>query len=619
MAVLLGVSQLEKSFGARSLFRGLTFSIEEGERVGLVGPNGVGKSTLLKILAGLESADEGQVTRSRGLRLGYLAQEPDLRPEWTVQEALESHLSGDDWEGRARVPEIASRLGLDLTRKVGALSGGWQKRVALGRELALDPQVLLLDEPTNHLDLVGIRWLEDFLAEARFASVTITHDRLFLERVANRILEVHPRYANGILSVSGGYARFVETQASYEEEQRSREQSLRNVLRRETEWLRRGAKARTTKQQARIQRAGALADTVDDLSQRNRRDSVRLDFGTEEAQAPQKLIEAKGISKSYEGRGVVVPPLDLRITPKTRLGLLGKNGAGKSTLIRLLLGQEKPDSGEIVHSERLRFVHFEQDRGSLDPEVTLLKTLCPTGETVAYRGQRVHVRSYLNRFLFTPSQLEMPVGRLSGGEQARLLIARLMLEEAHLLVLDEPTNDLDFQTLDLLMEALETYPGAVLLVSHDRYFLDQVSRQLLAFVPGEGGAGPATEILPFADYYQWEAWSDEREKALQQQQERGSGGERGTVKPSAAGALKDSPNPSKKRLGFKEQREWEGIEGRIAEAEARLKMLEAQAQTGEVLQSPTRLREVMTELSAQQETIEALYARWAELEALVSG
>ena len=389
---------------------------------------------------------------------------------------------------------------------VDRLSGGWQKRVALARALVRDPELMLLDEPTNHLDVEAILWLEKFLAGARFATLTVTHDRLFLQRVANRILELDRRNAGGLLDVRGDYATYVERKAEAMAAQERREEVLRNTLRRETEWLRRGPPARTTKQDARIQRAHALADEVGSLESRNRVHSVDLDFQAS-GRKPRRLIEAKQIGKQYDER-TVFANLDLSIGPGSRIGLLGPNGCGKSTLLRVLVGSEPPSSGSVVRADTLSVAWFEQDRGSLDPDTSVADIVCPDGDFVEFRGARMHRRGYLERFLFRGEQLDMAVRQLSGGEQARLLVARLMLRPANLLVLDEPTNDLDLATLDVLQDALTSFDGAVLLVTHDRYFLDQVATQILAFPtnPSAGGVGTGAGAGGFAGLAQWEAW-----------------------------------------------------------------------------------------------------------------
>jgi ABC transport system ATP-binding/permease protein len=605
VAILINAHQLHKSFAARPLFDGLTFAIESGERVGLIGPNGAGKSTLLKILAGRIAPDEGKVSTQRGLRIGYLEQVPLFDVGDSVHTAvMKGSKDPYDWEEMARADEIMSKLSLsgegevDPESLMDQLSGGWKKRVALARELMKQPDLLLLDEPTNHLDVASIQWLEDFLARASFATLTITHDRLFLQRVSNRILELDRRNAGGILSIQGDYATYLETKEQLMAAQERREVKLKNTLRRETEWLRAGAKARTTKQQARIQRAGELKDTVEEFSDRNRKQQIKIDFQSGEKN-PKKLVEAKGISKAYDGE-VIIPRLDLLLTPKSRIGLLGSNGCGKSTLIRLLLGEEKPDTGTVFRSDHLNAAYFQQNRESLDPNVSVIKAICSDGDYVDYRGVKTHIRGYLDRFLFTAAQMEMTVGQLSGGEQSRLLIARLMLQESNLLVLDEPTNDLDIATLDILQEVLQEFDGAVLLVTHDRYFLDQTATQILAF--GEDINGQK-EIVPFSGLDQWDQWSEQREadKAAQMQKNR------------AQQKAKAKSAPQKKKLSYKDQRELDGMEENIQKLEAQLETLEAEGASSENASNAIRLGEISEEIGKLQSEIERLYARWSEL------
>jgi ATP-binding cassette subfamily F protein uup len=606
MAILATARDLSKSFGARALFDGIGFTLGEGERVGLIGPNGAGKSTLLRILAGLDSPDRGELALRRGLRVGFLAQVPSFTPGRTVRETILEPTAGLAdaelvWRATRHADELISRLDLDNPQAgadapVDKLSGGWRKRVALARELAREPELLLLDEPTNHLDVDSILWLEKLLAQAPFATLTITHDRLFLQRISNRILELDRRNAGGLLSIDGDYATFLERKAELMAAQERREASLRNTLRRETEWLRAGAPARTTKQQARIQRAESLAGEVDELATRNVVRSADIDFGST-GRNPRRLIEARGIAKSYGGK-TIFKDINLFLGPGSRLGLIGPNGCGKSTLLRVLVGDEAPDRGEIVRADNLQVAYFAQHRDSLDPAATVVDSLCPGGDHVTFRGTRVHVSGYLARFLFRAEHAKLAVGQLSGGEQSRLALARLMLRPANVLVLDEPTNDLDMDTLNILEESLLSFDGAVLLVTHDRYFLDRATTKLLAFHtrPGEEG-----QVTALAGLNQWETW-----RATQVV-------EREAPKPKPVAS---APAPRKK-LSYNDQREWDTIEARIGEAEAKLGALRTEQENPAVASNHARLVALESEIAAAQAQVDKLYARWAELESLI--
>jgi ABC transport system ATP-binding/permease protein len=592
VSILIAAKKVSKGFSVRPLFEDLTFVVESGERIGLIGPNGAGKSTLLKILAGTMEPDSGELALPKGLRRGYLPQTPQLPLEDTVSEYVTGDMAG----------EVLSRLELTdyLHVPIETLSGGWRKRVALAKELANDPEVLLLDEPTNHLDIESIAWLEGFIARSKFATVTITHDRLFLQRVANRILDLDRKNPGGLLSVNGDYATFLEKKEQGLQAQLKQEAVLKNTLRRETEWLRQGAKARTTKQQARINAAGELAQRVSEIEYRNQSKSARLDFQSTEKN-PKRLIEAKQISKAY-GAKRLFQNLDVFLGPGSRVGLLGTNGCGKSTLIRALLGEESVDSGSVYRSEQVRVAYFEQNRETLDPKQTLRKTLCLAGDYVDYRGKQVHIHGYLDRFLFRKEQVDMMVGKLSGGEQSRILIARLMLKTANVLVLDEPTNDLDVDTLNVLQECLEEFDGAVLLVTHDRYFLDQVAGEILAFPTFEEDAG---KVLSFAGLHQWEQWQKQRAKSISERR-------------SSPGAIESAkPGPEKrKKLSFKETQELSGMEKRIFECEEKLSRFQEEANSPAVQSNASRLSELFQLQAQTQDEIDRLYARWAELDSL---
>ncbi|MES2962349.1 MAG: ABC-F family ATP-binding cassette domain-containing protein, partial [Bdellovibrionota bacterium] len=599
MAILVSAHRLEKAFASRMIFRSLTFGVESGDRIGLIGPNGAGKSTLMKILAGQSDVDGGDLSFGRGIRVAYLAQDPQFNDTETVREALYAAVEDPyDPDQLSRIDTLISKL--DLNRPdvnedsvVKSLSGGWKKRVALARELVRNPDLLLLDEPTNHLDVEAIHWLEEFLSTAPFATMTVTHDRLFLQRVANRIFDLDPRYPEGLLVVKGEYVEYLTVRDELLRGQERREVVLKNTLRRETEWLRRGAKARTTKQTARIKRAGALDEEVEDLETRNAKKRLQLDF-QESARNPHKLIEAIGLKKTFPGPNgeprTLFEDLNFIITPKTRLGLLGPNGAGKSTLIRCLLGMEPTDAGQVKRAEKLSVGYFEQHRETLDPKKTVLKNILDEGDYVEFRGQPVFARSYLDRFLFRTEQHDMPVEKLSGGEKARLRVAQMMLKPSNILVLDEPTNDLDLATMAVLEETLAEFNGAVILVTHDRYFLDQVSNRILAFEVDEHGD---PELLEFAAFSQWEEWKDAHEAKLK-------AAARQAKKPKPAAATPGQPAaPAKKKrkLNFNEQRELDTMEATIQGAEQRLAHLQTEASNPANLSKASKLSEIFAEIT----------------------
>lgn len=605
--ILLNASGLQKSFGSRTLFRDIAFGVDSGNRIGLVGPNGSGKSTLLKILAGTTDPDAGVVTRKKGLRIGFLEQTPQFYEGSTILSAL-IEKADDPNDAIGIAFQIMAKLDLSQfgdDTLVENLSGGWKKRVALGRELVTEPELLLLDEPTNHLDVTSILWLEEFLINASFSVMMVTHDRLFLQRVSNRIFDLDPRNPNELLVVGGDYLKYIEIKEQELAAQRRHEQVKKNTLRRETEWLQRGAIARLKKQTARIDATHELKDTVEALERKNQSTKVDLNFGTSDRN-PQKLIEVIGLSKQY-GQRKLFEKLDLLITPKTRLALLGDNGSGKSTLIRLLLGEESPDQGKVTQAEKLKVSYFEQGRESLDFEKSVLKNICPEGDYVSFRGAFVHARSYLDRFFFTGQRADMPVAKLSGGEQARLRLAQLMLKESQVLVLDEPTNDLDVETLEVLENSINEFNGAVIIVTHDRYFMDAVSNQILAFPPPDHAK---QGLLKFASYFQWEEWFQALPKTPYSKANATSSAGSGANPASSGG----QPPKAKSRRSFKEQRELDSMESEIQELETKLATLTQESQSTAVLSNHARLTEILKEVAELQSLIDKKYARWSELE-----
>lgn len=595
--ILISAHKIEKSFADRTLFTELSLGVEENERVGLVGPNGAGKSTLLKILAGETDADDGTVSRKKGLRLGFLHQTPIFKPDATILSTVLEKCDDPD-DSLMRAYELVSLLDLSrfgLEFPVDQLSGGWKKRVALARELVLDPELLFMDEPTNHLDISGILWLEEYLSNAPFSVVLITHDRLFLQRVTNRIVDIDPRNPNFILSVKGDYAQYLEAKELELATLKRHEQVQKNRLRRETEWLHRGAQARQTKQKARIESAGDLKDSVQNLKEKNRSRITDIEFGEAE-HSPKKLIEAVDLAKSYDGR-TLFEDVNLLISPKTRLGLLGDNGCGKSTLIKILLGMEQPDQGQVKLADNLSVAYFEQSSETLDPELSVLKNILDEGDYVFFQGQPVHIRSYLDRFYFSGHKAELPVKKLSGGEQARLRIAKLMLKQAQILVLDEPTNDLDSDTLDSLEDSLKSFSGAVILVTHDRYFLDAVANQILAFPPPQI---EETQLQKFANYFQFERWYLEETSSKK-------------MKARAAAATASQPVEKKKKLSFNEKYELENMEAAILKLETELANLNKETET--VGSDHKKLAEIHHKIAEVQAELDRRFERWTELEA----
>jgi ATP-binding cassette subfamily F protein uup len=613
MGTVLSGQDLQLAYGVHPLFEGLTVAIEEGTRVGLIGPNGAGKSSLLKILAGTLEPDSGERAVAQDLRMVYLPQldafAEDQDAEHILREAVNA--SHPHWEEHQR--EVQATILLDQagfgragnpasTQKVGTLSGGWRKRLAILRALVQEPELLLMDEPTNHLDLEGIWWLEGILAEARFTYVVVSHDRFFLERVCDRVIEINRLYKGGCFSSLGGYSAFLEKRAEHVANQQRQKASLDNRVRQEIEWLRRNPAAQTKKSKARIDRAGQLIQDLEGLKYRTSQvQRVDLAF-TGTGRRANELVTLDGVAKAMGGKPLFAD-VELILNPGTRLGVLGLNGSGKSTFLKVLARQLEPDKGTVRHISGLRVVVFDQKRERLDPKLPLRKALCPSGDVVVYQGRGIAPAAWAKRFLFSPGQLDLAVGSLSGGEQARVLLADLVRREADLLILDEPTNDLDIPSLEVLEASLLEFKGAVVLVTHDRYLLDRVSTTLLAL----DGVGNAYRV---ADCAQWE-----------QLAERLQAGTQPAPPPASATATRSSvaAAPAASSLSTKERRELEKMSAAVERAEAALAKASERAAEPAVQANAEALQRACVDFEEAQTTLDRLYARWEELEKRAGG
>ena len=610
MPPILNAQGVSKRFGAVPLFQDISFAVNDGDRIGLIGPNGAGKSTLLAILAGEVDSDTGDLAMRKRARIGYVHQISDFAPKITVRGVIEAALDAagvPDDEHEQRLRETlgragfvdASEDGVHMAAEAASLSGGWRKRLAIAEAMVLKPDVLLLDEPTNHLDLEGIEWLEAALRGANFAVVVVTHDRYFLENTANEVVELSRVYAEGLLRVRGSYSRFLEERANYLSSQQRMQEGLQNRVKTEIEWLRRGPKARSTKAKARIDNAHDLIAQLADVNGRMRTASAGIGFDATDRQT-KRLIEMEEVSISLGGREIL-HDVSFALFNGARLGLVGPNGSGKTTLLRAMTGEIQVSAGVVKRAASLRVVYLSQMR-EIDAKLTLRRALAPDADAVVYQGRVTHVASYAAKFLFTGEQLNQPVERLSGGERARVLIARLMLQPADVLMLDEPTNDLDIPTLEVLEEALLEFPGALVLVTHDRYLLDRVSNVVLG-LNGEGDA------QLFADYSQWETWRTEGSKPINTTTPRTSQND--------AAAVAAAP-PVRKKLSFKDQREWDGIDARVAAADAAIEAAHQRVIDPAVATDAKALTAALEELEKAQAEHDAALERWMELSEKVS-
>ncbi|MBK8763438.1 MAG: ATP-binding cassette domain-containing protein [Burkholderiaceae bacterium] len=617
---LLTVQSAELAYGHHALLAGVDLSIETGERIGLIGRNGTGKSSLLKALAGLAALDAGEVRHASGTRIAYLPQEPTFEPGVSIREAITGALAGDlddhdAWSATHRVDAVLSRFGLDGEPLVQTLSGGMRKRVALAQAMVREPELLLLDEPTNHLDIEAIVWLEGVLRSFRGSLLMITHDRRFLDSVATRIIELD---RGQLRSYPGDFATYLKRKADELASEALERARFDKMLSQEEVWIRKGVEARRTRNEGRVRRLQALR--VQREARRERIGSTRLEVDAGE-KSGKLVAELTDVQVAY-GDHVVLRDLNCIIQRGDRVGIVGANGAGKTTLLRTLLGDLTPTAGKVKLGSNRQVAYFDQLREQLDPDAAVADTISPGSEWVEIAGQRIHVMSYLERFLFEPARARSPVRTLSGGERNRLLLARLFARPANVLVLDEPTNDLDIDTLELLEELLDEYPGTLLLVSHDRAFLDAVVTQTLAH---EGGGHWREYAGGWSDV---EAARSRQAQAAANAQAGGApaGGSRSAADNrdssggnGAAGARRE---PARAKLSYKEQRELDALPQRIADLEAEQKQLAArladpstyQAQgTGDT--GAGALKAMNERVSAIEEELLGCLERWETLEA----
>ena len=628
---LLSLSNAHLAYGHVALLDSTGFAIDPGERLGLIGRNGAGKSSMLKVIAGLEKLDDGLLQMTQGVRICYVPQEPQFEPGHTVFEAVsegvaearavrqayEEHADGvdldalqtriealDAWNWEQRVDSTIAQLHLDGARDIGELSGGMKKRVALAQALVAVPDVLLLDEPTNHLDLDSITWLEDLLRGFKGSVMLISHDRSFLDAVATRILELD----RGILrSYPGSFAAYEATKAREMEDEALASARADKLLAQEEIWIRKGVEARRTRSVARIQRLEVLRG-----QRQARRDSlgqVRLEVDT--GAASGKIVaEMRDVGMSFPtpaGDKLIIKDFSATILRGDKVGLIGPNGAGKTTLLKLILGELQPTAGKIRQGSKLEVAYFDQMRSTLDLDATLADTISPGSEWIEVNGQRKHVMSYLNDFLFSPARANSPVRTLSGGERNRVLLARLFALPANVLVLDEPTNDLDIDTLELLEELLQSYTGTVFLVSHDRRFLDNVATSLIAWEgdlsPGrwreyEGGIGD---------------WQVQRARMLAAQAAAAPAPKPAASAAPAAAAVA-APVAKARKLSYKEKREFDELPARIAALETEQKAIGVQlADSALYAKSPAQLPPLQARFAQIDDLLLAALERWEAL------
>ncbi len=603
LATLITLTDIQLAYGHHPLLDHADFAIQAGERIGLIGRNGAGKSSLLRLLDGRTVPDDGDIARSSGLRVATVEQEPELDENATVFDVV-CNVDGDheDWQRPSRVRAMLEKLGLPADAQIAGLSGGTRKRVALARALVEEPDLLLLDEPTNHLDFDGIAWLEEMLRTWKGAAVIITHDRRFLDSVATRIVELD---RGRLLSFPGNFSQWQERKAQWLESERLEQARFDKLLAQEEVWIRKGVEARRTRSVARVQRLHEMRN--ERQARRDVQGKVRLDVATGDASG-KIVAELENVSKRFGDR-VIVDNFTGTILRGDKVGLIGPNGAGKTTLLKMILGELPPDSGSVRLGTKMTVAYFDQMRDALNLNATLADTISPGSEWIEIGNQRKHVKSYLSDFLFSPARAESPVSSLSGGERNRLLLARLFARPANVLVLDEPTNDLDIETLELLEELLQEYSGTVLLVSHDRAFLNNVVTQTIAYE----GNGHWRDYV--GGYDEWVAQRPAPTPAAAAEEDAAKAARAADEAAARAKAAKPKPARAAKMNSW-ELRELEGLPDAIAALEAQQAELAGKLADGSLYRdAPAEVERINSELAKLESELEEKFARWELLEA----
>jgi ATP-binding cassette subfamily F protein uup len=578
--------------GDRTLFSNLSFGLHEKQKRALLGPNGAGKSTLLKILSQQETYEGGEVTYKKNLRMAYVAQEDQFPEKRSVLEIASERLESSGFDKSQSGVQAAIYLSMagftSLEESISKLSGGWRKRLSLAIALAQEPELLLLDEPTNHLDWEGILWLEDQLKVFGNSFLVVSHDREFLKNLCHEFMEINKLYKDGVFINQGTYEQFLEKKEGYLQGQLAQQASLSNKVRRETEWLRAGIKARTTKSQSRIKEAHQLIDDLSEMKSRTQSVSQQMKIRIDSAgKKSKKMIACDSLSISY-GDKTILDNFECVWGPQQCIGLLGDNGSGKTSLLKVLAKKANNYQGSLFHAEDLKIVYFDQKRESLSREENLLDYLGDGSDHVQFLGRSLHVASYASQFLFDSHRMNLPIGRLSGGEQARLLIAKLLLQPADVLILDEPTNDLDIETLEILESSLSQFPGLCILVSHDRYFLKNLCHQFLA-LDGEGG---------------WQVYAEVRQWLRNRK-----------TKEEKKTSPKKSPSPKTRvKLSYQDKRKLENIEDEIAKAEGELAQAQKALESFTDFSDHAKMNELTKTMNDKQKSLDALFEFWQEME-----